>query len=87
MTIKFALNRCNILKFIFLVLLEMFVIFTECLISVCYIVIAYQCRRDQFQCNNAVCIPITWQCDGTPDCSDASDETKDCGKYQSNFEK
>nr|CAD7262753.1 unnamed protein product [Timema shepardi] len=33
---------------------------------------------DQFQCNNAECIPTTWQCDATPDCADGSDETDHC---------
>ncbi len=29
-----------------------------------------------FRCANEECIPYWWKCDGTPDCSDASDEVE-----------
>ncbi|KAK4313383.1 hypothetical protein Pmani_015265 [Petrolisthes manimaculis] len=37
------------------------------------------CTPDQFQCESGdVCIQLSWQCDGVPDCFDKSDE-KNCG--------
>ena len=33
-----------------------------------------ECNRWMFKCANEECIPYWWKCDGTPDCSDASDE-------------
>jgi low-density lipoprotein receptor-related protein 1 (alpha-2-macroglobulin receptor) len=38
----------------------------------------YQCRSDQFKCDNGECIPMSWQCDGHSDCADQSDESKHC---------
>ncbi|MEQ2172896.1 hypothetical protein GOODEAATRI_026102, partial [Goodea atripinnis] len=32
------------------------------------------CRSASFQCNNTVCVPQLWACDGDADCSDGSDE-------------
>jgi hypothetical protein len=33
-----------------------------------------ECNEWMFKCSNEQCIPFWWKCDGTPDCSDASDE-------------
>ncbi len=33
-----------------------------------------KCNQWMFKCSNEECIPYWWKCDGTPDCSDASDE-------------
>ncbi|KAI8787512.1 low-density lipoprotein receptor-related protein 8 [Biomphalaria glabrata] len=35
------------------------------------------CSINQFQCSNAVCIALSWKCDGQADCYDGSDE-KNC---------
>ena len=34
------------------------------------------CRPDEFACQSATteCIPLVWQCDGTPECEDSTDE-------------
>ena len=33
------------------------------------------CVADEFECKaTGLCIPISWYCDGTPDCIDADDE-------------
>ena len=29
-----------------------------------------------FKCSNGQCIPFWWKCDGTPDCTDESDEVE-----------
>ncbi|CAF3891152.1 unnamed protein product [Rotaria sp. Silwood1] len=34
----------------------------------------WTCRKDQYQCKTGQCIELNWVCDGTWDCSDASDE-------------
>lgn len=36
--------------------------------------IAKTCSANQFACNNGVCIPEFWKCDGDNDCGDNSDE-------------
>lgn len=36
--------------------------------------VASTCSANQFTCNNDVCIPLFWQCDGENDCGDRSDE-------------
>ncbi|EZA49376.1 Sortilin-related receptor [Ooceraea biroi] len=36
--------------------------------------IASTCSSNQFACNNGVCIPEFWKCDGDNDCGDSSDE-------------
>ena len=35
---------------------------------------------DEFQCANGHCVPLSWTCDYTDDCGDASDEMNNCGK-------
>ena len=32
------------------------------------------CQAGQFRCDNGLCIPRRWQCDGYADCADSSDE-------------
>lgn len=34
------------------------------------------CLSYQFACNNGLCIPQEWACDGTKDCPDGEDETE-----------
>ena len=38
-----------------------------------------ECNEWMFRCNNEQCIPYWWKCDGSPDCSDKSDELE-CGQ-------
>lgn len=39
------------------------------------------CPLDEFQCNNTLCKPLAWKCDGEDDCGDNSDENpEECGK-------
>jgi hypothetical protein len=43
-----------------------------------------QCKPGEFQCNNTICQPLLWRCDGDDDCGDNSDENKAmCGKFYS----
>lgn len=38
------------------------------------------CPENEFMCEKGdKCIPMSWKCDNSPDCSDNSDE-KDCSK-------
>lgn len=37
--------------------------------------VASTCASNQFACNNGICIPEFWKCDGDNDCGDNSDET------------
>ncbi|CAG7821360.1 unnamed protein product, partial [Allacma fusca] len=42
----------------------------------------FNCTMDQFTCleeKTKKCLPLTWVCDGTADCANASDE-KACSK-------
>lgn len=32
------------------------------------------CPQNEFQCNNTLCKPLAWKCDGEDDCGDNSDE-------------
>ncbi|KAL5008705.1 hypothetical protein ScPMuIL_014286 [Solemya velum] len=36
------------------------------------------CNQDELECDQCVCIPDSWQCDGWPDCYDFADE-ENCG--------
>ena len=39
------------------------------------------CGKDEFLCGDQRCIPVSWQCDGSLDCSDGLDEWKEnCDK-------
>lgn len=40
------------------------------------------CLLDEYQCNNTLCKPLGWKCDGEDDCGDNSDENpEECSKY------
>lgn len=39
-----------------------------------------RCEDNQFRCNDGLCIPASWQCDGDKDCSDDSDELECIGE-------
>lgn len=47
-----------------------------------FYVLAAKCKSSEFQCKTKnklfECLPASWQCDGTPDCVDESDEPKNC---------
>lgn len=41
------------------------------------------CPLDEFQCNNTLCKPLAWKCDGEDDCGDNSDENpEECTRFQ-----
>lgn len=39
-----------------------------------------RCDANQFRCNDGLCIPASWQCDGDKDCSDHTDELECIGE-------
>uniref|UniRef100_A0A671MJE0 Uncharacterized protein n=1 Tax=Sinocyclocheilus anshuiensis TaxID=1608454 RepID=A0A671MJE0_9TELE len=39
-----------------------------------FLSVARHCPHDEFQCNNTLCKPLSWKCDGEDDCGDNSDE-------------
>lgn len=45
-----------------------------------------QCEADQFRCNDGLCIPASWQCDGDKDCSDYTDELECIGEWLGGWE-
>jgi len=47
----------------------------------CFILLARACAPGEFKCQNNLCIPETFKCDGQNDCVDNSDEVNAfCGK-------
>ncbi|KAH3802289.1 hypothetical protein DPMN_155964 [Dreissena polymorpha] len=38
------------------------------------------CTRTEFRCDSGRCLPLSQQCDGTPQCMDRSDEDERCGQ-------
>ncbi|XP_074662760.1 prolow-density lipoprotein receptor-related protein 1-like isoform X2 [Tubulanus polymorphus] len=40
----------------------------------CELVTGNGCEKDEFECGDGFCIPITWKCDGTADCHGEEDE-------------
>lgn len=38
------------------------------------------CQSTDFKCKSGRCIPMTWTCDGEPDCPGGEDEMQNCGK-------
>ena len=45
------------------------------------VLVGRHCPLDEFQCNNTLCKPLGWKCDGEDDCGDNSDENpEECGK-------
>jgi hypothetical protein len=52
----------------------------QCSDHCCFFTISAQCSDDQFECHNHDCKPLINRCDGTPQCSDKSDEFR-CGMF------
>ncbi|XP_037779353.1 uncharacterized protein LOC119575888 [Penaeus monodon] len=46
---------------------------------------ALGCRISEFTCSNYECVPTDAYCDGVPDCSDRSDEPRDCSPCNRTF--
>lgn len=53
--------------------------FLELCINISFPFSGSECNEWMFRCNNEQCIPYWWKCDGSPDCSDRSDELE-CGQ-------
>lgn len=54
---------------------------TVCPLSCCGVSVDKHCFHDEFQCNNTLCKPLNWMCDGEDDCGDNSDENPaECGE-------
>lgn len=46
-----------------------------------YVSVVRHCPHDEYQCNNTLCKPLSWKCDGEDDCGDNSDENpEECSK-------
>lgn len=46
-----------------------------------HVLVVRHCPHDEFQCNNTLCKPLSWKCDGEDDCGDNSDENpEECSK-------
>jgi len=47
-----------------------------------FYVLAIKCKSTEFHCKTKFgtyeCLPASWQCDGSPDCLDGSDEPINC---------
>lgn len=44
------------------------------------------CPHGEFQCNNTLCKPLGWRCDGEDDCGDNSDENpEECGEHNQKY--
>ena len=52
-----------------------------CLINIVILYIPSVCQKDEFKCNNSLCVPMMKICDGENDCSDGSDEHSCNGKF------
>lgn len=48
------------------------------------VLVGRHCPLDEFQCNNTLCKPLGWKCDGEDDCGDNSDENpEECSEWPS----
>lgn len=57
------------------------IIHSSFLLSHRHVSVGRHCPLDEFQCNNTLCKPLGWKCDGEDDCGDNSDENpEECGE-------